>query len=267
MFPNSSNVTTTGVFVTLLQRSPMPQPCPLLLLLFLSPHQSRLHGYCPKCINCAGPHTSYSAACPLFTHEQEICHFQTSASISFLDARSRVAEAHAKRPNTPRGLFSTYHQLSLPPSSTSTTPSPPLMSLALDPPPAISSTTPLSFSLSLSYNFFFHCSYPNSSPSHGHTLWCFWCFVTFVLYAILDAQCILSSASLLSFPTFTPASSKFLLPTWAPLPPWPVLPCLRFLLNLHLHCPSLPTIDLTSLLTKLLPLFISLSPLCYCYHW
>ena len=45
----------------------------------------------PKCINCAGPHPSNSATCPIFIYEQEICHVQASAGISFLDARSRVA--------------------------------------------------------------------------------------------------------------------------------------------------------------------------------
>ena len=55
----------------------------------------------PKCINCAGSHPSNSATCPIFAYEQEICHVQASARISFLHARSRVAESRAKRPNTP----------------------------------------------------------------------------------------------------------------------------------------------------------------------
>ena len=100
MFPNPSDVTIAGVFVTAQSQCRSRALCSFC--------SSSLHtkdtctAAAPKCINCAGPHPSNSASCPIFIYEQEICHVQASAGISFLDARSRVAEARAKRPSLPR---------------------------------------------------------------------------------------------------------------------------------------------------------------------
>ena len=208
----------------------------------------------PKCIKCAGPHPSNSATCPIFIYEQEICHLQASAGISFLDARSRVAEARAKRLSLPREQRSTYHQPSFSPSSTTTTSTPPLMSLALVPPPAISSTTHFP---SLSHVPSSTASTLHSPPSHPPSS---------SLHTPLFSDVLSSVPSLLpdtSPPHHPSYPSQLSLP---PLPPshmsssssqtHPPLP--QIFTDPTPHRPSLPAVDLTSLLTKLLPLNIRL---------